>query len=105
MINATAHIASTTAPLKPTPAQRKWLELIAKGDVVRDSHSWVEGLLAQTSVRSKSPYTMTLALHKAGWIDAKRVPNTAWRYRVHLTDAGHAAIGLAAPASPTPEVP
>lgn len=89
---AAEHVAH--ANRKPTPAQTRWLILIAGGGVMIDgSGSWVNGMRDSTLLgRKKSTYVMTCNLQEAGWIQivAGAFP------RISLTIEGLRAIGRSA---------
>lgn len=88
---------------KPTNAQAAWLRAIHKGNVHRTGHSWVNGMRNRSGVYdapAESSYTMTCALHDAGWItEGEAKPDGPYedRYPLVLTDAGRAAIGVEIP--------
>lgn len=90
---------------KPTKAQAAWLRAIHKGNVYRSGHSWANGMRNRSGIcdaPASSSYTMTLALHDAGWIaEGETKPGGPFedRYPLVLTDTGRAAIGVEIPST------
>jgi len=78
------------AEKKPTPAQRRHLQAIGRGEFLRNGSSWVYGSYQGPA---RMNYVMACSLHDAGWIEAELLYLSGRTYRLVLTEAGRAARG------------
>lgn len=85
---------------RPTPAQKKRLQQVARGEITRSGDSWVYGHYHSSGAATGGiTYSMMCGLRDAGWVGEESAPleRAPKRFKLVLTDAGLAAIGKADP--------